>query len=292
MVDGEHKCSGGDKFRHYCVTFYDEPDHALLDDVKDTVRYFISGREVCPETQRVHWQAYLEYVSPQRWDRIKRIFADDTPHIERRRGPRVAARDYCKKDGHFLEWGVWHEDRRGARSDLQEAITAVFEEKISEDNFLIEHCTVAARYRSYSASLFNLRKKRKVGNVFRNVRCEIFWGATGTGKTRKAFELGIAHEGGFFFGPMQSNGSIWWTGYTEQDLLIIDDFDCTIPLVKLLRWIDGYPCIVGVHCSTTLLCFTHVIITSNIDPEEWYLTARPAHRDALFRRVTNIEHMQ
>lgn len=109
--------------RAYCYTFFlgencrpvpcgidegDAPDpknnrlHARL-------RYFICQREVCPETSRIHWQAYGEFNSPVKWTAVFsaiRVRRGDQRfvelrrgevHVERRRGRRDQARDYCRK---------------------------------------------------------------------------------------------------------------------------------------------------------------------------------------------------
>lgn len=91
------------------------------------LRYFICQREVCPETGRVHWQAYGEFNDPvrgaavfnairvQRGDKRFVRLERGAVHWERRRGRRDQARDYCRKqesrderpDSGPFEFGMW-----------------------------------------------------------------------------------------------------------------------------------------------------------------------------------------
>jgi len=88
--------------RAYCYTAWLKP---VLQNCDDTVsvRYHIYGIEKAPTTQTEHYQGYIEFSIPIRVSRMKKIFQDNTMHIEKRKGTRIQAIDYCKKDGDFYE---------------------------------------------------------------------------------------------------------------------------------------------------------------------------------------------
>lgn len=128
--------------RAWCYTFFlqdearpvpcgigdgDAPDEQA-NELHAHLRYFVAQREVCPETGRIHWQAYGEFKDPvkgaaifrairvcrrdQRFVELRR----GEVHWERRRGRRDQARDYCRKNesrdprpgsGPF-EFGMFH----------------------------------------------------------------------------------------------------------------------------------------------------------------------------------------
>lgn len=95
--------------RAWCLTFY-VPDGCRPVPGEDACRYFVCQREVCPETGRVHWQAYCEFKEPVRGTKLLqaiRVELGDQRfrqlrrgeiHWERRRGRRDQARDYCRKE--------------------------------------------------------------------------------------------------------------------------------------------------------------------------------------------------
>lgn len=103
-----------------------KPDEEVNEETS-RLRYFIAQREVCPDTQRVHWQCYGEFNSPvkgsaalkairvSRGDQRFRGLRPGEIHWERRRGRREQARDYCRKtdsrdprDGSGpFEWGMF-----------------------------------------------------------------------------------------------------------------------------------------------------------------------------------------
>lgn len=110
----------------------------------------------------------------------------------------------------------------------------------------------------------------------------VFWGPTGTGKTRRAWELG-----GMDAYPKVPNTK-FWDGYQGQKVVIIDEFRGDISISNLLRWFDRYPVLVEIKGSSTILCAETVYITSNLSPREWYRDLDEATVDALLRRLDII----
>lgn len=94
---------------------------------QDTVRQFLTehtkyavfGRELA-ETGTAHLQGFLILPRPQRLSYLRHHLSARA-HYETARGTSVQARDYCKKDGDFEEFGTFPE-RQGQRSDLDELI--------------------------------------------------------------------------------------------------------------------------------------------------------------------------
>jgi len=86
--------------RHWAATFWKKPDFK-----PDEVRYMILGEEICPKTGKIHWQGYLEFYKPIRMTGVKNCFNDKTIHLGIRFKSRENARDYCKKDNKFIEYG-------------------------------------------------------------------------------------------------------------------------------------------------------------------------------------------
>jgi len=117
--------------RHWCLTIRAHKDRPLviIEDaaIQHKLRFATWQREEGGDTGYVHWQAYAEFAQPvkgvtcrlvwgHRGDRgqLRRLESGDV-HWERRRGTRLEARDYCRKEdtrsgsdgsGPF-EWGSY-----------------------------------------------------------------------------------------------------------------------------------------------------------------------------------------
>jgi len=114
-------------------------------------------------------------------------------------------------------------------------------------------------------------------------RCHVFWGRTGTGKSRRAWE-----EAGVDAYPKDPRTK-FWCGYRDHEKVVIDEFRGGIDVSHLLRWLDRYPVIVEIKGGSQVLRAIDIWITSNIDPRQWYPDLDQETLDALLRRL-NITH--
>lgn len=113
--------------------------------------------------------------------------------------------------------------------------------------------------------------------------CFVFWGRTGTGKSRRAWD-----EAGVDAYSKDPNTK-FWCGYNGQRNVVIDEFRGRIDVSHFLRWLDRYPVNVEIKGSSTPLCCERVWITSNLDPRAWYSELDEETLNALLRRL-NITH--
>jgi hypothetical protein len=113
--------------------------------------------------------------------------------------------------------------------------------------------------------------------------CHVFWGATGTGKSRRAWA-----EAGLEAYPKDPLTK-WFNGYTSQEHIVIDEFRGIIQISHLLRWLDRYPVLVETKGGFVPLRATQIWITSNLNPREWYPDLDEETRNALLRRLTITE---
>lgn len=113
--------------------------------------------------------------------------------------------------------------------------------------------------------------------------CHVYWGATGTGKSRRAWEL--AGMDAYSKDPR----SKFWCGYFGQDKVVIDEFRGGIDVSHLLRWLDRYPVSVEIKGSSVPLAAREYYITSNLNPRQWYPDIDEETLNALLRRL-NIIH--
>jgi len=113
-------------------------------------------------------------------------------------------------------------------------------------------------------------------------QCNVFWGRTGSGKSRRAWE-----EAGMEAYPKDPRTK-WWCGYKGQENVVIDEFRGGIDISHILRWLDRYPVSVETKGSSRPLMAKSIWITSNIPPIAWYPDVDKETLDALIRRLNII----
>ncbi len=130
---------------------------------------------------------------------------------------------------------------------------------------------------------------------WRTVKTTVFWGDTGTGKTKRVYEEQKFED---VYKLDVSNTGVWWNGYTGQKVLLIDDFYGWIRYGQLLNILDGYPLRLDIKGDFTIAKFERVYITSNEHPNMWYAKKWkeghalgeecPPMKPALRRRLSQI----
>lgn len=268
------------KVRSYCATFFTKPEKRPED-----VRYIILGEETCPTTGRTHWQSYIELYKPMRMNAIKKLFNDNTVHLEARKGTRDEARDYCMKDNKYEELGDWIKGQ-GHRSDLAGLAAAIASGTKRVDDIAINDPETYCRYRNGLKDVQAIADKR-LSKAFRHVEVEFISGPTGCGKTRRAMESGDVYkvEGT----RLSANGGMgWFDGYEGEAILVIDEYNNDCNITRLLNLLDGYQLQLPIKGSCTYARWTKVVVTTNLKPHELHSNAKPEHRNALQRRITTF----
>lgn len=238
--------------RDWCFTAWEQPQYD-----SDKMRYMIIGEEICPSTGKEHIQGFVIFHRQNRLKMTKTLLkCGDGVHLEPRRGTREQARNYCMKDEHYTEYGMF------------EAFTKeqLFKQPI---NYLKEN--YPEFYCRYYKGLERLQDK---GDKWRNIQVIWIWGKSGTGKTRCVMELNDV----FKLDPPYK----WFDGYEGESIILIDDYkEGQIERGYLLNLLDGYRMRLETKGSHTWAKWTCVYITSNYAPPE---------DNALKRRLTVVEH--
>lgn len=219
-----------------------------------------------------HWQLVVGFATKVRLAAVKKAFGP-TCHAEPTRSE--AADDYVWKDetsvyGSRFELGC-KAIRRGNSVDWQRILTCAKSGNIEE----IPPDIVVRCYNQIS----------RIGTDFAQpvgIEREIlvYWGKTGTGKSRRAWD-----EGGLDSYPKDPR-SKFWNGYRGQQHVIIDEFRGGIEISHMLRWLDRYPVIVDIKGGGTVLKAKKIWITSNLHPKDWFPNLDSDTLDALLRRLT------
>lgn len=223
-----------------------------------------------------HLQMHMEFKNMKSAKQLKAI--NNRMHIEKRKGTKEQAAEYCKKEGMYEEFGKL-KDEKGKRNDLLEVKKAVQEGKTM--NQIIE---VAQGYQAlkYAETL------RKYICPRRDWKTRVYWlwGETGTGKSQRAFSM---TEPGTRWISMDSLK--WWDGYDGERDVIIEDFrGCDCKLKTLLRIFDRYEYRVEVKGGSTQLLAQRIFVTCPFPPEGVYHVENTEDLKQLTRRIEYVWH--
>lgn len=188
------------------------------------------------------------------------------------------------------EYAEWHKDKpvkvQGKRTDL-----GLIKEKLDNGEDIndivcdsVEAFTAGSKNMAFFAAYQGLKRKR---TEFMKPTVECYYGETGTGKTRKAYEdLGYDLSVTWRWTP--GRGSTFFDGYTGQDNVIFDEFRGQLALGQMLSLLDGYPDMVQIKGGSVHWSPTRIILTSPSHPRDWYVSVGPDKIDQLLRRIDKI----
>ena len=244
------------------------------------MKYLIYGEEICPTTQRKHWQGFVYFKEKQSQKNAQKLLGIGKSHIESFVKDSVeAAIDYCRKDKIVSEYG--EPPSQGKRTDLLSLAA-----NISGGVQTVDQITVSnpMAYHQYGRTLERL-EDIYLRTKFRTEMTKGFWywGPTGVGKSHKAFE-NFSHETHYVY----KNDNGWWEGYTGQEVVIINDFRGEIRFSELLTLIDIWPTDVK-RRGRPPMPFTSkkVIITSSLPPAMVYHNINS--RDSIAQLLDRVE---
>lgn len=260
---------GGGKARYWMVTIREEDWNPTLPEGVEYIR----GQLEVGEGGFRHWQVVMYFRKQVRLGAAKHSLGVPSAHLEPTRSR--AAKDY-----------VWKEETRvdGTKFELGSESVSRAEptdwERIWEfaKNGELTNIPADIRVRCYSSLRRIHADFAEPVGVVRS--CVVFWGDTGTGKSRRAWE-----EAGMDAYPKDPR-SKFWCGYRGQKNIVFDEFRGGIDIGHLLRWLDRYPVNVEIKGGSVPFAGEKVWITSNLDPRFWYPELDSATLEALMRRLT------
>ncbi|AIF76274.1 Rep [Ninurtavirus rhiphus] len=229
----------------------------------------------------LHWQIIVAFSKKMALSGVRRIFG--TAHAELTRSD--AAAEYVWKEdtqvpGTQFELGA-KPIQRNSKTDWESVWTSA----VSGD---LSAIPANVRVVSYRYLKNNSRTLRAIAadhsTALPMLRdCWVFWGRTGTGKSRRAWdEAGLDAYS-------KDPRSKFWDGYQTQQCVVVDEFRGGIDISHILRWLDRYPVRVEIKGSSRPLVASKIWITSNVDPRQWYPDIDAETLGALLRRL-NITH--
>ena len=146
--------------------------------------------------------------------------------------------------------------------------------------------SAAARHLAFFSYYQSERRKR---TRFMPPHVEVFWGETGTGKTRKAYD-DLSYDPSKTWRWTPGTGATFMDGYNGQPHVIFDEFRGQISFGQILALLDGYPMTVQIKGGSVHWCPMKIILTSPKSPKDWYPNLPEDSIDQLLRRITKTTH--
>lgn len=223
----------------------------------------------------LHWQILVIFSRKARLRAVKVLFGDQC-HAEPTRSE--AASDYVWKEatrvaGTQFELGA-PVHRRGNTHDWETIRDSAKRGRLDDIPGDL-YCRLYGNFKRIATD--------HMAPVAVERQIKVFWGRTGSGKSRRAWE-----EAGMDAFPKDPRTK-FWDGYRDHTHVVIDEFRGDIDIAHVLRWFDRYPVIVEVKGASVVLKATHIWLTSNLSPDLWYPLIDPETRAALMRRLEVIE---
>jgi len=274
-----------ERYRAFCFTSYsEEPPNFCA----ETMQYLCYEHEICPKTLeqegtvRKHWQCYVYLHNGKTWSAFKKFIGPH--HFNICDGTPEQNRTYCSKDnnGTFREFGTL--PQQGKRTDLQDTVNQILAGQLKADDVLR---TNAMFYHQYGRTLTRA-EDLALRETTKTVMTQGYWyyGPTGAGKSHIAFE-GFNLKTHYVI--PDDHG--WWDGYTQQPIVILNEFRGGMQYKTLLDLVDKWHVTVN-RRGKEPIPFTSekFIITSSLPPNEVYcnLSARDS-LEQLYRRFKIFE---
>lgn len=260
------------------------------------VSYLVFQVEKASSTDKRHIQGYLELeqkgtgrVSVQK---IQKLIQDPTAHISCRKGTGQQAADYCKKED-TREAGPWELGEmakivQGTRTDIESMVLKI-REGVDEEYLLDNSCATYAKHFNFARSLMAKYAKPRTDKPL----VIVITGDSGIGKTHQAKELAQQfadlYSTGYHVQGFNNSGNVWWTGYRDQAVVLLDEFDDgRLPCGVFTTLCDQMSYQGEVKGGAVNITARVIIITSNTPLEHWYPKEQLEKKRAVWRRVDQL----
>jgi len=263
--------------KNWCFTVNNPTPETTPSFDSTKMKYLVYGRET-GENGTPHLQGYVSFIRRRKFNSLKKDMP--TAHLEVAKGSPEVNFQYCSKDGDFEQFGELPVTTQGRRTDL-ERLHDTIKSGSSITDIVEQHFGAFCRYPKA------IDRARELYRTARNwpMDVHVYWGSTGTGKTRSAFDQ---YPDAYF-----KDHSAWWDGYEDHETVIWDEFyGGTIKVAEFLRLTDRYPHRVPVKGGYRQFVAKRIIFTSNDPPTEWYshlAQQKPEVYAAFERRLTEIK---
>ncbi|ALE29606.1 replication associated protein [Lake Sarah-associated circular virus-10] len=265
--------------RDWCFTLnnYTEEEYDVIHSLSlSQYKYIVVGKEV-GESGTNHLQGYIYFVNAKSMSAVKKMISKRC-HLESAKGSPLQAATYCKKDNNDYYENGELPVIQGKRTDLDE-----IRDILKQTNKMSDVVMVAKSYQSVKMAeqILKYHEKPRMEKPY----VEWYYGPTGTGKSKKAYEV-LSDE----CYTCLSTGK-WFDGYDAHKNVLIDDMRKDfMKFHELLRLLDRYAMRVECKGGTRQFVASHIIITSCYHPKDMFETREDIQQ--LLRRIDKIENFE
>lgn len=252
-----------------------------------TCAYFVGQKEK-GETGNVHLQCYASFANGKTRPAVTALMGGLKPKLIVATGSAGKNKIYCTKlDTRVLGADAWSFEsgimpQQGARADH-----AV----MMKDVLILDDVQMYEKYEAQWRNNRGVLREYRRGKMERSLSYPVIttiWGPTGGGKSHQAYMrslgLGLGKVGLILMSP---KGKPDWFGAGEGcKVVIFEDFAGGMDYTTFLRCTDKWPCTMASKGGSFTWNVSHIFITSNIKPENWY----PDESYAPIRRRLLEEH--
>lgn len=259
----------------------------IYNDNSDVIRYLVCQLEESPKTGKFHYQGYIQFFKACRFARFQKLI-NDKCHMEIARGTTIENLEYCTKIKTSLGevWEFGKPTSQGKRNDWNH-IKDMIDDGATIQELAHKHFGDYIRYHRGFEKYKYIHDKSESQNR-RSVKVKLILGPTGTGKTQ-----GVLDKFGddkVYILEFDKGSNVWWDGYQGEDVILLDDYNNNYNLPRLLRVLDKYKLRLPIKGGFTWAKWTKVFITTNLRKCELHESAKDEHRNALFRRIDEIDN--
>lgn len=209
--------------------------------------YHIIGKE--GEVSTPHIQGTIRFNTLKSFKQVKDLIPK--AHIEITKCM-DASIQYCKKEKNFIEIGLYKNGRPTKKELIKRLREAPLDELVDSGELSMYSVASIKKARIILASEHSLYTPSGLRGIW-------YWGAPGTGKSRKArSEYPEAY--------LKAQNK-WWDGYKGEKAIILDDLDSNVFGHYLKIWADRYSCTGEVKGGTVNLQHDFFVVTSNYHPD-------------------------
>ena len=244
---------------------------------------------------RVRWSKVKKYFPEAHIDICKGLVSDNVSYIKKTGKWADTDKEETKIVGTYEEWGNQPSDSRGKRSDMTELY-----EMITNGLSTAEIISINQDYIRMLNDINRLRTTLLSDKFKDTIRKELkviyISGVTGAGKTRGVLET---HGAGQVYRVTDYKNP--FDTYSLQSVIAFDEFRNSLPLGKMLNYLDIYPVELGARYSNHVACYTTAYIISNwrleqqyseaqkTDPDSWKAFLRRIHEVWIYTDVNQVE---
>ncbi len=241
------------------------------------IQYFVYQEEQ-GEAETIHFQGYIQFRAVTRMSGVKTMLGHRV-HCDASRGTPEQASAYCQKEESRValgDAGEWGELFTPSKDKLVNALQAIRDgstpSEVMED-FPVAYVRNRDGIQDYHLSLKEARRWA--------MEVQIFVGPTRSGKSATA----DAENPGAYYVPWPTGGRWWWPGYVGQPTVIMDEFRMQIKMDVMLKMLDRYNWTLEAKGRNFQFVSTKIVLTTNIDPKDWYAGVPLETREPLEARI-------